>query len=92
MATPFLFSTLDHSTEAYSPTPKVCCAHSGDSIRDREFDSNVSYFLILIKACSILVACISLGSFVPFTPVGEEWKDEYAPFGPNSFNVHPTNS
>ena len=31
------------------------CTHSGDSIGDREFNSNVSYFLILIKARSILV-------------------------------------
>ena len=29
------------------------CTHNGDSIEDREFNSNVSYFLILIKACSI---------------------------------------
>ena len=31
------------------------CTHNGDSIEDREFNSNVSYFLILIKPCSILV-------------------------------------
>ena len=34
----------------------------------------------------------SLGSFVLFTPVGNEWANEYAPFGPKSFRVHPTNS
>jgi len=34
----------------------------------------------------------SLGSFVPFTPVGDEWEDEYTPFRPKSFGVHPTNS
>jgi len=45
-----------------------CCAHSGDSIGDREFDSDVSYFLILINTCSIFVCThTSLGSFIPFT-------------------------
>ena len=34
----------------------------------------------------------SLGSFVHFTPVVNEWEDEYALFGPKSFEVHPTNS
>ena len=31
----------------------------------------------------------SLGSFVPFTSVSDEWEDEYAPFRPKSFEVHP---
>ena len=30
------------------------CAHSGDVAGDREFDSNVFHFLILIKAYLIL--------------------------------------
>ena len=34
----------------------------------------------------------SLGSFVPFTLVGDDWEDEYASFGPKSFEVRPTNS
>ena len=33
----------------------------------------------------------SLGSFVPFTLVGDKWENEYAPFKPKSFEVHPTN-
>ena len=36
------------------------CTYSGDSTRDRYFDSNVSYFLILIKACSIFVCTLHL--------------------------------
>ena len=35
---------------------------------------------------------ISLGSFVLFTQVSDEWEDEYAPFEPKCFEVHPTNS
>ena len=35
---------------------------------------------------------ISLGSFVPFTPINDEWEDEYTSFKPKSFEVHPTNS
>ena len=34
----------------------------------------------------------SLGSFYPFHPVGDDWEDKYAPFGPKSSEVHPTNS
>ena len=33
----------------------------------------------------------SLGSFVLFTLVGDKWENEYAPFKPKSFEVHPTN-
>jgi len=29
--------------------------------------------------------------FCPFTLIGDEWEDEYAPFRPKSFEVHPTN-
>ena len=65
------------------------CAHNGDSTRDGEFDSIVSYFLILIKACSILVCTHFTWFFYPFIPIGD---DEYASFGPKSFEVHPTNS
>ena len=68
------------------------CAHNGDSTRDREFDSNVSYFLILIKACSILVCTHFTWFFYPFTSIGDEWEDEYTLFGPKSFEVHLTNS
>ena len=39
-----------------------------------------------------MFAHTSLGSFVPFTSVGDEWEDEYAPFRPKSFEIHPTNS
>ena len=47
------FSALIHSVEVYSPRPIACYPHSDDFVGDREFDSNVSYFLILIKAYSI---------------------------------------
>ena len=30
--------------------------------------------------------------FCSITSVGDEWEDKYAPFGPKSFDVHPTNS
>jgi len=70
----------------------VRCAHSGDSIRDSEFYSNVSYFLILMKACSILVCTHFTWFFCSFTSVSDEWEDEYAPFGPKYFEVHPINS
>ena len=39
-----------------------------------------------------MFAHTSLGSFVPFTPVGDEWEHKYVPFGPKSFDVDPTNS
>ena len=39
-----------------------------------------------------MFAHTSLGSFIPFTPVGDAWEDEYAPFKPKSLEVHPTNS
>ena len=39
-----------------------------------------------------MFAHTSLGSFVPLTSVGDEWEDEYFPFRPKSFKVHPTNS
>ena len=84
-----LFSALVHSVEAYSPSR---CAHNGDSIRDREFDSNVFYFLILIKVCSILVCPHFTQLFCPFTSVYDKWEDKYTPFEPKSFKVHPTNS
>ena len=35
-------------------TSWATCAHNGDFARDREFDSNVFYFLILIMACLTL--------------------------------------
>ena len=41
------------------------CAHIGDSTADREFDSNVFYFLILIKTCSILVCTHFTWFFCP---------------------------
>ena len=68
------------------------CAHNGDSSGDREFDSNVSYFLILIKACSILVCTHFTWFFCPFASFGDKWEDEYAPFRPKSFEIYPTNS
>ena len=39
-----------------------------------------------------MFAHTSLGSFVPFTSVGDEWEDEYAPFRSKSFEIHLTNS
>ena len=75
-----------------SPPPPRGCTHSGDFTRDREFDSNVSYFLILIKACSIFVYTHFTWFFCPFTLVDDMWEDEYTPFGPKSSGVHPTNS
>ena len=39
-----------------------------------------------------MFAHTSFGSFIPFTPVGDAWEDEYAPFKPKSLEVHPTNS
>ena len=84
-----LFSALVHSTEAYFPSHY---AHNGNSTGNREFYSNVSYFLILIKACSILVCTNFTWFFYPVTPVGDEWKDKYAPLEPKSFELHPTNS
>ena len=64
----FLFFASVHSIKEYSPLWKVHCAYSVDSTGDKEFDSNVSYFLILIKACSILVCThftLVLLSFLP---------------------------
>ena len=55
------------------------------------FDSNVSYLLILIKACSVLVCTHFTWFFCPFTSVGNEWEDEYALFKSKSFKVHLTN-
>ena len=51
-----------------------CCVHSGDSTRDCEFNSYVSYVLTLIKANSILV-CTHIHLVYPFTSVGDEWED-----------------
>ena len=72
--------------------PTGRCAHSGDSVGDRKFDSNVSYFLILINDCSILVCTHFAWFFCPFILVSDEWEDKYAPFEPKSFKIHPTNS
>ena len=49
-------------------------AHSGDSAGDREFDSNVFHFLILIKTCLILFAHTFTWFFCPFSMVGDEWE------------------
>ena len=86
------FSALIHSAEVYSPRPIACYPHSDDFVGDREFDSNVSYFLILIKACSIFVCTHFTWFFCPFTLISNEWEDEYASFRPKSFKVHPINS
>ena len=86
------FSALIHSAEVYSPRPIARYAHSDDFAGDREFDSNVSYFLILKKACSIFVCTHFIWFFCPFHPGYDEWEDVYAPFGPKSFGVYPTNS
>ena len=67
-------------------------SHNDDFVRDREFDSNMSYFLILVKVCPIVVCTHFTWFFCPFTLVGDEWEDKYAPFGPKSFEVHPINS
>ena len=42
-----------------------CCVHSGDSTRDCEFNSYVSYVLTLIKANSILVCTHTFTWFIP---------------------------
>ena len=84
------FSAPVHSAEAYSPNHVL--HHNGNSTGDRKFDSNMSYFLILIKICSILVYIHFVWFFCPFTSVGDEWEDECTPFGPKSFEVHPTHS
>ena len=73
-------------------TPPSHYAYNGDSAGDRKFDSNVSYFLILIKACSILVCTSFIWFFCLFTSGGDEWEDDYAPFKTKSFEVHHTNS
>ena len=39
-----------------------------------------------------MFAHTSLGSFVPFISVSDEWEDVYAPFRPKSSGVYPTNS
>ena len=83
------WSTRERSTP--HPPPTCGCTHSDDSTGDREFDSNVSYFLIFIKACSIFVFTHFPWFFCPFTPVGDKWEDEYSSFKPNSSRVHPTN-
>ena len=89
MATP-IFSlpqfTWPRCTPLRRKTPR--CTNSDDSTGDREFDSNFSYFLILIKACSILVCIHFRWFFCPFTSVG----DKYSPLRPKSIEVHPTNS
>ena len=38
------------------------------TVGDKEFDSNLSYLLILIKACSILVYTHFTWFFCPFDP------------------------
>jgi len=51
------------------------CTHSGDFTRDREFDSDVSHFLILIKAYLIFVYThFTWFFFILFTSVGDEWE------------------
>ena len=50
------------------------CAHNGNSTGDREFDSNVFHFLILIKAYLTLFAHTFTWFFYPFAIVGEEWE------------------
>ena len=73
-------------------TPQtIRCVHSGDSTSNRELDSNVSYFLILIRASLILVCTHFTWLFFPFTSVSDEWDDEYTSFRPKSFNVYSTN-
>ena len=52
-----------------------CCVHSGDSTRDCEFNSYVSYVLTLIKAYSILVCTHITWFYCPFISVGDEWED-----------------
>ena len=46
----------------------------GDSTRDREFDSNVFHFLILINASLILFVHTFTLFFCHFTMVGDEWE------------------
>ena len=67
------------------------CAHSGNSAGDKEFDSNVFHFLILIKACLILFTHTFTWFFCPLPWLVMSGKVK-APFGPKSCEVHPTNS
>ena len=49
--------------------------HSGDSTRECEFDSYMSYVLTLIKAYSILVCTYITWFFCPLTSVSDEWEE-----------------
>ena len=51
------------------------CAHNGNSTKDKEFDSNVFHFLILIKAYLTLFAHTFTWFFYPFAMVGDEWEN-----------------
>ena len=79
------------------PRPKlggdsIYTLHRGsDSARDREFDSNVFLFLILIKACLILFAHTFNWFFCPFAIVDDDWTVG-ALFRSRLSEVHPTNS
>ena len=67
------------------------CAHSGDSTRDREFDFNVSYFLILTKAYSILVCTHFTWFILSLSPRLVMSAKVEAPLRPKFFEVHPIN-
>ena len=68
------------------------CAHNGASIEDREFDSNVFHFLILIKTYLILFThTFTWFFFVHFPWLLMSGKVE-ASFEPRLSKIHPTNS
>ena len=51
------------------------CVHSGNSAKDCQFNSYVSYVLTLTKAHSIIF-CTHITWFVcPLTSIGDEWED-----------------
>ena len=87
MVTPFSFLCLSPLGWGICPH----CAHSGDSTRDREFDSNMSYFLILIKAYSIFVCTHFTWFILSLSPRLVMSEKVEAPLGPKSSKVHPTN-
>ena len=71
------------SLEKLGGDSKTPCAHSGDSVRDDEFNSYVSCFLILIKAFSMLVAHTFSCFICPLISVGDEWEGGRLHSGPN---------
>ena len=64
----------------------------GNFIGDREFDSNVFYFLIIIKAYSIFVCTHFIWFFLSLSPRLVMSGKVEAPFGPKFSRIHLSNS